>query len=185
MGFSIPAYEAIGLILGIPTSVAAPIAACGEKSKNPIISTTSKIVQIIPSSFLLMSWMIEKTEYIYYIGSHVYSSFNCTVLPVGITLLAMPILIPILQKIAKNNNWIGFGNFLAGFEKVFTTMIKTMNIASVSLGFYVLSGRLFDEIFKYRNVNLGLVGLTTYLFLSLSMLMWNFYESTLKNSGRS
>lgn len=139
-----------GYLGGIITSPAVASAAFIEsKFKNPFISTACKIIQILPAVFIL----------------------GCPAFPLfaqgavfNISLLTIPIIFKALSEIHS-------GSAVKSAEKVFMTIIKTINIASISLALITLPFMLLA-----LNHPLASLGYIAYFSICLASLVYNLRE---------
>jgi hypothetical protein len=102
------------------------------KSRNPIITTTCKIIQLIPSAIYLGLRVSGDEKIIDPIVT-----VSSPALLVGVSFLALPIGFKILQKVAENRKWTHIERILGVSEKIFMTAIKVGHTAFIALGVLV------------------------------------------------
>jgi hypothetical protein len=165
--------SAVSLVVA-PTSTAATF--IESKVKNPIISTISKIVQLIPSAFLsgfFVFWGIVEYDFKHHLENNFegIDGFKIANI-VGIAILALPILITTLKKVAIYKSWNNLAKALNVFEKHYMTIAKVVNIAIITLGLIGASLTLTTA------PSIPVILMTTaYLAIGSSLLILNVYKT--------
>ena len=125
MGFTIEPTVicAVGATIVAGPTVANMVEA---KAKNPFITTTCKIIQLIPATLVFLSVLANKIEAHPFLGAGMPFSM-------GALCLSIPILFQISLKIAQRHSCVKLYKAIVFSEKIFMLAIKAANIAALVL----------------------------------------------------
>ena len=148
-----PICQFVATVAVVPT--AANAVEC--KSKNPVLTTACKIVQLVPACLagvLFLGDIIYKAlrpafyTQADYLERNAFAHFweRTISLSVGALFLVTPIIFGVLQTIAKKHNWTNFSEVLTISEKFFMTAIKVAHIGILTLALMIATLGVFSPV---------------------------------------
>ena len=113
--------------LGI-TLIAGPTIAnmVESKAKNAFITTTCKIIQLVPATLIFLGTLTNTIDRLPFSG-------NALPLSIGAACLSIPILFQVAQRSAQRHGWTNLHKALVISEKIFMLAIKVANISALIL----------------------------------------------------